>query len=680
MKLKLFVVLILQTAISPLRSQINYGYNYGNQNDSLKIMRLLEETREIYVRDQYDSVVFFSEKILEECQELGFSRGAGESYFLKARALNRLGRKEKAMETYQYAVEQFEAIQDHERIASVYNNWGLILKALGRFREAIETGEKALDHIRRNPSNKLEFHILNNLGNSYQNIALFKKASSAYFEALQILKNEEDSLHKQQMQAEVYINLGIIYFEQKLFSKSRETYQSALKILQKQGLKPQLATTYNNLAVVYTETQDLNEARTYLLIADSLYKETNNQIGVAICTNNLAKIFRELQKFDEAILKHKQAINSLIEIGNVSYLPSCYLGLGRTYMDAQLIDKAHLSLLKGLQIALKSGQKVPELKLYEGLIELHKSVNQMEQTIMYYDLYSSLSQELNDQQIGRYIGQQELKEHIERRDLALESLESEAAFLQFQLSQRNSLLVLSAILIILVTAFFTLAFRQYRLKALHRNIALEQKILRTQLNPHFIFNALGAIQHYMIDHAPEKAAGYLSKFSKLMRSILECSRTSFTSLSVELENIRHYLELQSLRFSKLFEYSIELDSNIQPELIRIPSLIIQPLLENAVEHGLIPNQGGQLRVIIQQRKDHIMVRVEDNGVGVDRHRLLSNGRKNRISLGNTIINERLTLINRKNKNKILFNIRDRTEIDNNLSGTQASLQIPINQV
>ena len=677
MNAKLILVLLLQTSIGSLQSQINY-HNFGNQNDSLRLMSLLEETRKVYSRNQFDSVILLSENILEECLELGFLRGVGESYFLKARALNRLGRKEKAMEIYQSAVEQFKAIQDHTRIASVYNNWGLILKSMGRFREAIETGEMALDYIRQKPSDKLQFHILNNLGNSYQNIALFKKASSAYFEALQVLKNQEDSLYKQQMQAEVYINLGIIYFEQKLFSKSIETYQNALEIFSKQELKPQLATVYNNLAVVLIETQDYNKAKHYLLIADSLYRGINGEIGVAICTNNLGKIYRELQNFDDAILKHNQAINTLLEIGNVSYLPSCYLGLGKTFMEAQLVDKAHLSLLKGLQIALKSGQKVPELKLYEGLIELHKSINNLEETIMYYDLYSSLSQELNDQQIGRYIGQQELKEHIEKRDLALESLESEAAFLQFQLNQRNLLLVLSAFIILLVSAFFTLVLRQFRLKALHQSITLEQKILRTQLNPHFIFNALGAIQHYMIDHAPEKAAGYLSKFSKLMRSILECSRTSDTTLSVELENMRHYLELQSLRFSGLFEFSIEMDSEIQPELVRIPSLLIQPLLENAVEHGLIPNQGGQLRVIIQQKNDYIIVYVEDDGVGVDHHRSLNTGRKDKSSLGNTIIRERLSLINRKNKNKILFNIRSRTTIDSNLSGTQASLKIPLN--
>jgi tetratricopeptide (TPR) repeat protein len=515
------------------------------------------------------------------------------------------------------------------------------------------------------------------LGNSYQNLAQFKNASRAYFEALQVLKNEPDSLYMQRMQAEVYINLGIVYFEQKFYEKSIETYNVAKTILEDQQLKPQLATVYNNLAVVYTEIQDFNIAAGYLLIADSLNQAIKSEVGLAICTNNLAKIFREQQQYTLAIDKHKQAIDMLQNIGDQSYLPSCYLGLGKTYTLTNLYNEAHISLLRGLQIALKSGQKVQELRFYEGLIDLHKSANQMEETIMYYDLYSALSQELNDQQIGRYIGQQELREHIEKRDQALKTLESEAAFLQFKLNQRNMLLIMSGALIALVSLLFTLLFQQYRLKTENRSIALEQKILRAQLNPHFIFNALGAIQHYMIDHRPEKAASYLSKFSKLMRAILEGSRSGKTPLSVELENIRHYLDLQALRFSKPFEYSIEIDDHIDPKQVHIPPLLVQPLLENAIEHGLLPNQGGELVVRFKRNDPFILVEIQDDGIGIARRSNVDSVQPKKSGLGNIIVNERLMLLNRKIQKKMRLNISNRSNLDQNNHGTIASFMIPI---
>ena len=224
----LAILLLTETRLTSQNAPIHYQ---GTVADSVDIQKLLGQTREVYLQQQYDSVILLSDQILQKSTDIGFNRGAGESYFLKARATNRLGRREKAIEIYQLAVEQFDKVGDDSRISSAYNNWGLVLKDMGRFREAIDIGEKALDHVQMNPRGRLHFHILNNLGNSYQNLAQFKNASKAYFEALQVLKNEPDSLYMQRMQAEVYINLCIVYFEQKFYKKSNETYIVAKTIL-----------------------------------------------------------------------------------------------------------------------------------------------------------------------------------------------------------------------------------------------------------------------------------------------------------------------------------------------------------------------------------------------------------------------------------------------------------------
>jgi len=650
-------------------------YFTGKSEDSLKVMEMLNVARNIYNNQYFDSVISLSESILERSLEIDFSRGVGESYFLKARALNRLGSWKKAIEMYGKALEFFGSLNDHNRMASTYNNWGLILKAIGRFREAIEAGENALQQVSLMPPSRLNFHILTNLGNSYQSLAQFRKATSSYFESLKVLKNEKDSIYKERMQAEVYINLGIVYYEQKLYSKSLEIYHEARSILESQQMKPQLATVYNNLGVAYTETQDFKIAEKYLNLAYNLYVELNYKVGMAVSSDNFGKIYYAQLKYDKAIEQHQQAIRELQQLHATAYLPATFLGLGESYLAANRPEKAQLALMKGLQIALKSGQKVQELKLYEGLITLHKSFDELEMALMYYDLYSSLSQELNDQQIGRFIGQQELKEHIDKRDLALKSLQSEAALLEFQINKRNVLLILSISVIILITALFSMIYRQHQLKSMNQNFALEQKILRAQLNPHFIFNALGAIQHYMYNKTAREAARYLSKFSKLMRSILESSRTSQTTLSTELETMKYYLDLQSLRFNKPFQYTIEIDPELDPDLIQVPSLIIQPLLENAIEHGLRPKQGGWLKIEIKQLMDHIVISVEDNGVGLENSNKVN---KSKQSLGNTITFERLSLINRKSKNKILFKVESRSKIEAGLCGTRASLEIPIN--
>jgi signal transduction histidine kinase len=492
------------------------------------------------------------------------------------------------------------------------------------------------------------------------------------------LKGEKDSLKREKLEAQVYSNLGIIYYEQKIFAKSLEIFHEAESILLKYNMRAQLAVLYNNLGDTYTETQEFNKAYEYLQQSQELNKEFNDKVGVAICMNSFGNLYYSLDHFDDAIEAHLKAIKSFQILGATSSLPESYLGLGRTFLEAGNTKDAHMALLKGLQIALKSGQKLQELELYVELVALHRSNDQLEMALMYYDLYSVLSQELNDQQIGRFIGQQELKEHLDKRDLALASLQSETALLEFQITQRNTLLILSILVIILISSLFTMVYWQHRLRSMNKNFALEQKLLRTQLNPHFIFNALGAIQHYMYNKTPHDAARYLSKFSKLMRSILESSRTSKTTLSTELETMKFYLDLQSLRFNKPFQYTIELDPELDPDLIQIPSLLIQPLLENAIEHGLRPKQGGHINIEIKQETDHIVIAVEDDGVGLEyskKNKQYENGKQ---SLGNTITVERLSLINRKSKKKILFKVESRSQIEEGLSGTRASLIIPIN--
>jgi len=677
--MKLYYLLTIFGLTATLQAQPqNQGKTYsGNPNDSIRIMQLLDLAIDDYRQQHYDSVILQCEAILTLSNQVAFIRGEGEAYLLKGRALNRLGRKEKASEFYSKAINEFKTVNAHERLASTYNNLGILLKGMGKFREAIEAGEMALENVRLLGNSQLKIQILNNLGNSYQNIALFKKASNVYFESLNVLKKEQESLFKNRATAEVYINLGIAYFEQKLFEKSKETYLIAKVILEQQGLVPQLAALYNNLSEANVITGDYNIARIYLNAADSLYRALDDKVGLAICRNNFGKLKREQKKFQESISLHNLAIGQLGSLNATAYLASCYLDLGKTQTKAGRLKEAHISLLRGLQIALKAGQKVQELMLYQGLIELHKSREEMEETIMYYDLYAALSQELNDQQIGRHIGQLELEGLITKRDAALKTLESQTASLEFQISRRNLLLTLSVVVIFLISIVFTLAFTQSKLKARNKRILLEQKILRTQFNPHFIFNALGAIQHYMLDHEPQLAAGYLSKFSALMRSILESSREGYTTLSTELDNIRNYLDLQSLRFSDTLKYTIEIDPAINPELIELPALLIQPLLENSIEHGLLPNKGGKVFIKVNQVAKNILIEVEDNGVGLTKSTRVKTIKNKPSSLGNTIIKERLSLFSKHNKDTVTFNMVDRASLDKRFTGTKVSLTIPI---
>jgi ligand-binding sensor domain-containing protein len=173
-----------------------------------------------------------------------------------------------------------------------------------------------------------------------------------------------------------------------------------------------------------------------------------------------------------------------------------------------------------------------------------------------------------------------------------------------------------------VTAYFIIRqiiARRIITDSLSRQIAeLELKALQSQMNPHFIFNAVNAIQHFIISNDDVAANNYLSKFATLMRLYLESSRKKFIPLDQEIQLLTHYIELEKLRFGDRMEYEITVAEGIKPEALDIPSMLLQPFVENAVIHGISPlkDKMGKLHVAFSQENDMLLIRIEDNGIGM----------------------------------------------------------------
>lgn len=145
----------------------------------------------------------------------------------------------------------------------------------------------------------------------------------------------------------------------------------------------------------------------------------------------------------------------------------------------------------------------------------------------------------------------------------------------------------------------------------------EQKVLRSQMNPHFIFNVLNSIQSYILENNSEDAVRFLGKFSQLIRKILQHSKSSTISLADELNALELYLQLEKFRLSQGLEYEIVIDEALQPEKILIPPIIFQPIVENAIWHGIAPcKRKGIILINIQKQQNIIICNIEDNGMGL----------------------------------------------------------------
>jgi LytS/YehU family sensor histidine kinase len=209
---------------------------------------------------------------------------------------------------------------------------------------------------------------------------------------------------------------------------------------------------------------------------------------------------------------------------------------------------------------------------------------------------------------------------------------------------------------------------------------VEMRALRAQMNPHFIFNCLGSINRYIVKSDTKTASHYLTKFSKLIRLILDNSSSDHVTLEAEIQTLQLYLDMESLRFDYAFEYEILKDKGLDESMIQLPSMLIQPYVENAIWHGLLQKEEkGKLWIRFKKINGHLLqAEIEDNGIGRKRAaELKSKEMIKHKSYGMQISSERIQIINHLYQLKNSVSIHDLTNENGDAGGTRIVVQIPI---
>lgn len=240
--------------------------------------------------------------------------------------------------------------------------------------------------------------------------------------------------------------------------------------------------------------------------------------------------------------------------------------------------------------------------------------------------------------------------------------------------------------IILEVFFFSIAIgtRSYNIqkeqKSLYKSMMeSELRTLRSQVNPHFVFNSLNSIKSYILTHRSTEAAEYLTDFSTLMRSILQYSKEQLISLNDELEIILLYVSLEQRRFGDNFLFIYEIDPDINIDEVLIPPMFLQPYIENSIKHGLMNKEGFRKLIlkIIKENKNYINIIIEDNGIGREQASLQRNNMPKYQSMGMNINDERISLLGQTNDFKIDIEILDKKSNSNTAEGTKIIIRIPI---
>ena len=245
------------------------------------------------------------------------------------------------------------------------------------------------------------------------------------------------------------------------------------------------------------------------------------------------------------------------------------------------------------------------------------------------------------------------------------------------------------LIVFLLVLFGVIAFIQWRIQAverkeqqkteLNKKIAnIELKALRAQMNPHFIFNTLNSIQHFVVHNDPDAAQKYLSKFGQLIRTILSNSSLAYITIAEELAYLELYMELESLRFENKFDYTIVCDPDLDTSE-EIPTMLIQPYVENAIVHGLMHLKAkGHIRLTLEKMEGMVKCTIEDNGVGRKRATEIKETlRPKHKSMGMAITSERLEILNNLNNSGLRQTITDLSDENGEAIGTRVELFIPL---
>ncbi|MEZ5196982.1 MAG: histidine kinase [Bacteroidales bacterium] len=318
------------------------------------------------------------------------------------------------------------------------------------------------------------------------------------------------------------------------------------------------------------------------------------------------------------------------------------------------------------------------VQLYDKMYRFYLARNELRLATRYMLKYTQARDTVMEFGRNREFIEIQTKFETEQKDKEILSLSQDNVLKKAELEQSRWIAVGLAGVAILIVFMAIILIRQNRLKNSQQTLLFQQRLLRTQMNPHFLFNSLASIQNFIIKEKPEMASDYLSRFSKLVRQILNNSVEEWVPLEDEVESIENYLELQKVRYRNMFEYTIEVNEAIDQETTLVPPMLAQPFIENSIEHGFKHKEGkGYMKITLKLNGKLIRFELEDDGVGRNKAlQLLKSQDKDHRSMSTEITRQRLKVLSKKTRQKINLSIVDLKDELGEAAGTKVVFDIP----
>lgn len=624
---------------------------------------------ESFAQDSLNDVTIGISKLLQEKPVDYFRIG---SYFPKKRL---------AMKDLDTLYAQSKA--SNYKLGQVYalNSLGIKYRNKSNYSKALIYHEEALDISIANDYIDVHILCLNLIGVVYRRQDDIRNALDYHQSALSLAKRIQNPTLENKKSISVSENsIGNIYLSLNQHELALGQFQKSIKLQEETNNIRGLAINYQNIGNVYEYLKEYEKAMENYEKSLALDNKNNSSLGEVICSNGISSVLIKQGNYEKALNILNKTYPTALEINNQYYISKTLSNLGWVQLKVNNYDTANKNLNEALEITKTHNIKHIQVEVLYRLAELYDKKRETKNAYAFYK--EAVKEEKNTlgQKNFVYVNNLISKIDLQSKISDFKVLENETKIQTLQMARNRNILIITLVTMALLSVALYSVYRQHLLKNGQKILLLEQQALQTQMNPHFIFNALNSIKLYIINNEQRNAVYYLNKFSKLIRNILDVSKVKEVSLREELSTMSLYMSIENIRFNNSIDYSEKIHPDLNTDTIKLPPLVLQPFLENAIWHGLSPKEGEKAIVLSAKKLNEnlIEINITDNGIGRKAAlKIKENKSLKRNSIGIDLTKERLTTFCNEYSSEFSLAYHDLKDTKGKSTGTRVCLQVPL---
>lgn len=632
--------------------------------------------------DNKDSIEDYLTITYEEAKKLKYAHGIAVSLFQQAGIQNRFNNnfpkgEQLATESLQY----YSLTNNKKYIEVAYGELGWALFAQSIYDKAMINLKQSGEWAKKAGTYEWMFVANSIIGQIYRESGNYDSAFYAFKQALDVAVQFKNTFWI----AEEFIDIGDLYQAIEDYPTALEYYGKAFKMKKRNDIS---IYDYPVYAELFSLTHQYDSALYYYNYLDSAKADIQK---LRIFLISKGEYFLIRKEYDNALGNFLRGLAYHRQFNDRNQIKRALIDIAKTYAGENNNSAALQYAREGLNMALQTKSRQYIRDAYQIIYAVYDRLHETDSAYFYYQKYVAMKDVVsNDELKGKFAAY-----NYEQK---ITLLDKEKLLQQQQLKQsaQQKIFLIIGILGVMVLGIIFLRFavlkrknekhlreiaenelQLQKLESQKQFSELEMQALRAQMNPHFIFNCLSSINRFILKNKTEEASDYLTKFSRLIRMVLNNSKRSFISLEDELETLHLYLDMERLRFKDSFDYSFTYNNSVEASNIFIPPLLLQPFAENAIWHGLMHRQEkGFLNFNFLAEEKWLTCIITDNGVGREKaESLKSKSAEKQKSMGLKITTERLSLLNNRPDEQTIFTIEDITDENGNALGTRVHLKI-----